>query len=253
LIPVLLLDRHRRLVKTIAFGMRTYVGDPFNVLRIFNEKEVDEIVVLDIDASIDGREPDFGFVRALASECFMPMGYGGAVKSVQHAEKLYSSGVEKLVIGSAAANTSVVADIAREFGSQSVTVCIDVSLRGQGWGVRTRAGQLDVGSDPVTYAKAMADLGAGEIILQCIDRDGVRGGYALDLLNQVCSSVRIPVIALGGAGTVEHLRDGLLAGASAVASGSAFVFLGRLRAVLITYPTSFEMEQLLAQTAACSA
>lgn len=240
-IPVLLLERSHRLIKTVRFGERTYVGDPFNVIRIFNEKEVDEICLLDIDATADGRAPDLGFVRELASECFMPLAYGGGVTSLEMSETLFKSGVEKLVIGTKAPDCQFIGSMAHHFGSQAVVVSMNVARNGSGWEVRTHNGQQVVSEDPYDYARRMTDAGAGEILLNDIDRDGLRQGYDLELISHISTAVNVPVIALGGAGEHEHLRQGLAAGASAVASGSAFVFYGRLRAVLITYPTQQDM------------
>lgn len=240
-IPALLLDRSRRLVKTVRFRERTYVGDPFNVIRIFNEKEVDEICLLDIDATADGREPDLGFVRELASECFMPLAYGGGVTSLKMSEALFKSGVEKLVIGAKTPDDQFIGAMAHNFGSQAVMASVDVSRGGGGLEVRTHNGQRVVSGDPFDYVLRMAKAGAGEILLNDIDSDGVRQGYDLELISRMSSAVNVPVIALGGAGGHEHLRQGLAAGASAVASGSAFVFYGPLRAVLITYPTQEDM------------
>jgi cyclase len=242
-IPVLLLDRARRLVKTRQFADEVYIGDPFNVIRIFNEKEVDEICVLDIDATIDGRSPDFEFLRNLASECFMPLSYGGGVRTMADCQRLYSIGIEKLVIGSAASDTELVRQIALDYGSQAVAVSVDVSKGHQGWEVRTQRGRMQVSNNPVEYAKRMVDAGVGEIVLNNIDRDGHRQGYDLKLISEMSEALPVPVVALGGAGTRTHLREGLEAGASAVASGSAFVFVGRLRAVLVTYPTYEEIER----------
>jgi cyclase len=242
-IPVLLLDRDKRLVKTRQFGNEKYVGDPFNVIRIFNEKEVDEICVLDIDATLDGRSPDFDFLRNLASECFMPLGYGGGLRTMDDCRRVFSIGIEKVVVGSAASNTELVRQIAVDYGSQAVAVSVDVTLGQRGWEVRTQRGRKHVSDNAIEYAKRMVDAGAGEIILNNIDRDGCREGYDLQLISEMSKAVPVPVVALGGAGTRSHLRQGLEAGASAVASGSAFVFVGRLRAVLITYPTYEEMER----------
>lgn len=240
-IPVLLLDRSHRLVKTRGFADELYIGDPFNVIRIFNEKEVDEICVLDITASMDGRSPDLDFMRTLASECFMPMGYGGGIVSVQECEHLFKAGIEKVVIGQRATDGHFIRDLARNFGSQSVVVSLDVARTAEGFEVRTNRGTVCVSRDPAAYAQSLEEAGAGEIIVHDIDRDGGRRGYDGDLIALVSHAVGIPVIALGGAGERAHLRQGLEAGASAVASGSAFVFIGRLRAVLITYPTPEEI------------
>ncbi|MDJ0686511.1 MAG: HisA/HisF-related TIM barrel protein [Alphaproteobacteria bacterium] len=246
LIPVLLLDRKRRLVKTVGFGERTYIGDPFNVIRIFNEKEVDEICILDIDASVDGRSPDSGFVSELASECFMPLGYGGGISSRRDAGNLFRAGVEKVILGACASDGKLIEVISRDYGSQAIVVSVDVARSGYGWEVRTFSGKKVVSDDPFEYADRMVAFGAGEILLCDIDRDGTRSGYDLELVHLMSANLSVPLIALGGAGERNHLREGLVAGAQAVASGSAFVFQGRLRAVLITYPTGEEMEEIVA-------
>lgn len=245
IIPVLLLDSRKRLVKTRRFSEEVYVGDPFNVIRIFNEKEVDELCVLDINASIEGRSPDVGFVAELASECFMPLSYGGGITSVANAASIFAAGVEKVVLGRANTDPDVVRSLADSFGSQAVAACIDCRQIENDWRVCFDRGRTLTNRDPVTQAKAVEQAGAGEIILQNIDRDGVRKGYDLALISAVSSEVKIPVVALGGAGNASHLSEGLQAGANAVASGSAFVFIGRLRAVLITYLSPHDAKELL--------
>ena len=245
-IPVLLLDRRRRLVKTRGFGQPVYIGDPFNVMRIFNEKEVDEICVLDIDATEDGRVPDIGFLRELANECFMPLAYGGGITSVAQCEELMKSGIEKVVIGSATEQGSLVREVSADFGSQAVCVCVDVKGSGTGATVVTHHARRSQSAPPIEYARRVQDQGAGEILLQSVDRDGAREGYDLSLVGKIAHAVSIPVVAVGGAGTYAHLRDGLLVGASAVASGSAFVFVGRLRGVLVSYPLGDELEGIFA-------
>lgn len=244
-IPVLLLDSRRRLVKTVRFGERTYVGDPFNVVRLFNEKEVDEICVLDIDATPQGRGPDIGFLRELSSECFMPLAYGGGITSMAQCEELNRSGVEKFVLGHGSLDRDLVRTIARDLGSQALVACVDV--RGQGEAARcfTRSAREDTGREPLALCRELQDEGVGEIILQSVDRDGLRDGYDLDLIAHVSHALSIPVIALGGAGEPRHLAEGLRAGASAVASGSTFVFIGRLRAVLVTYPEPGQVDRLV--------
>jgi len=244
LIPVLLMDREHRLVKTVGFGARTYIGDPFNVVRLFNEKEVDELCILDIDATRDGRGPDFEFLEALASECFMPLSYGGGLSSLGQAERLNRAGIEKLVVGTNSSDAGFVQELCRDFGTQAVVACVDV--RGNGTAARCFVANATRPTDlaPLEQCRRLADSGVGEIILQSVDRDGARSGYDLDLIRGVARSVSIPVVALGGAGGISHLAEGLAAGASAAASGSAFSFIGRLRAVLISYPNHAELDRV---------
>lgn len=244
IIPVLLVDHHRRLVKTVGFGPRTYVGDPFNVIRLFNEKEVDEICVLDIDASAQGGQPDLGFLRELASECFMPMAYGGGITAAQQCEELNRAGIEKFVLGRSAANTALVQDLARTFGSQATVACVDVTGSGDVSRRVLQAGQHTGAINPLDCCRRLEDAGVGEIILQSVDRDGARTGYDLDLIRTVAPNLSVPMVALGGAGEAIHLAQALRAGASAAASGSAFVFIGRLRAVLVNYPSMLQMDSL---------
>ena len=244
LIPVLLVDRERRLVKTVAFGERTYVGDPFNVIRLFNEKEVDEICVLDIDASADGRAPDLGFVAELASECFMPLSYGGGITSLEPCQALATAGVEKFVIGSAAGDRALIGRMAAVFGQQAVVGCVDYRGAGDAATACARSGKSSLGRDPLDHALALVEAGAGEIILQSIDRDGRRSGMDLEQIGRMSHALPVPLVALGGAGETSHLLAALRAGASAAASGSAFSFIGRLRAVLITYPGPAELAAL---------
>ncbi|AJA09015.1 imidazole glycerol phosphate synthase,subunit [Sphingopyxis fribergensis] len=228
LIVVMLIDRSRRVVKTVGFGERTYVGDPFNIIRLFNEKEVDEICVLDIDASADGREPDFDLVTSLASECFMPLSYGGGISTIQHARRLVADGVEKLVLRSHTSER-LIGEIAEAFGVQALVGCLDYRVDGAS---RTTSTGKPLEQEAARLAKA----GVGEIILQSIDRDGLRTGMDIEGIAAIAPGLDVPVIALGGAGEVAHLDAALGAGADAAASGSAFAFIGRLRAVLITYP-----------------
>ena len=244
LIPVLLLDSKRRLVKTVKFGQRTYVGDPFNVVRLFNEKEVDEICVLDIDAGAQGRAPDFGFVRELSSECFMPLAYGGGITELVHCEQLNRAGVEKFVLGHAALNAELVRLVSRDIGSQAVAACVDVAGQGKSARCVTQSASKDAGRKPLELCRELQDLGVGEIILQSVDMDGARSGYDLELIREVSRNLSVPVVALGGAGEAQHLAQGLHAGASAAASGSTFVFIGKLRAVLVSYPGPEQMDLL---------
>jgi imidazole glycerol-phosphate synthase subunit HisF len=235
LIPVLLLDRDRRLVKTVGFGPRTYIGDPFNVVRLFNEKEVDEIVILDIDATREGRKIDVGFLAELASECFMPLSYGGGLVSVGMCKPLARAGVEKFVLGTAMHDAAFVKEMADSFGEQAVVACVDYrnGLSGE---TLVTSGTRKTGESLCDYVRKMEDSRVGEVILQSIDHDGLRTGMDIPTIKAISEMVSVPVVALGGAGTHEHLAEALAVGASAAASGSAFSFIGRLRAVLITYP-----------------
>jgi imidazole glycerol-phosphate synthase subunit HisF len=229
LIPVLLIDSNRRVVKTVRFGERTYVGDPFNIIRLFNEKEVDEICVLDIDATTQGSSPDFDFIASLASECFMPMSYGGAISDLQQARRLIADGIEKVVLRTHASE-SLIGAISEEFGQQAVVGCID--YRSSNRNAVTLAGNLSL----ETEALRLADAGVGELILQSVDLDGTRMGMDLPTIEMLAPRLRVPVIALGGAASTAHLDAAISSGADAAASGSAFAFIGRLRAVLVTYP-----------------
>ncbi len=244
IIPVLLVDGRRRLVKTRRFADEVYVGDPFNVIRIFNEKEVDEICVLDIGATVEDRCPNVDFMRELASECFMPLSYGGAIRSVRDAAPLFDAGIEKVVLGRAGAEPNLIRALSDNFGSQAVTVCIDCRQVHGTWRVAIDRGTIITDIDPVSRAKSAEAAGAGEILLQNVDRDGERHGYDLALIAAVSSQVNVPLVALGGAGEIGHFAEGLAAGASAAASGSSFVFIGRLRAVLLTYPSRSDIEEM---------
>lgn len=235
-IPVLLLSGYG-LVKTQKFKDPVYIGDPVNAVRIFSEKEADELVLLDIGASLEGREPNYELIAEIGGECLMPMAYGGGVTTLEQVRKLIRSGVEKVVINSAAAtNPAVITEAAAIFGSQAIVGGIDVRrslLRGTR--VATHAGSVETGQDPVAQARRLVEAGAGEILLNSIDRDGTMTGYDLALIKVVSDAVDVPVVACGGAGKREHLNEAIEAGASAAAAGSMFVFHGKRRAVLINY------------------
>lgn len=239
IIPCLLISGND-LVKTRQFKERVYIGDPVNAVRIFSEKEVDEVVILDIDASRDGNEPNYRLVEEMAGEAFMPMAYGGGVRNIMQVRRLIRAGVEKVVINTAAVESeAVVREAALEFGSQAVVVGIDVrrSMFGRAR-VMIRSGTVEVTRSAEEHARQLVAIGAGEILLSSIDRDGMMKGYDLPLLQSVTKAVTVPVVACGGAGTAEHLREAVRdGGASAVAAGSMFVFHGKHRAVLINYPT----------------
>jgi len=246
-IPVLLL-KEGGLVKGRQFKNHRYIGDPINAIKIFNEKEVDELVFLDISATKENREPDYELIADIASESFMPFGYGGGITAVDQIEKLFSLGVEKVIINSSAfQNPQLITAAAKVSGSQSIVVSMDVkkSLFG-GYDIYVQNGQVNTKQDPITYAKRMQDLGAGELIICSIDREGSAKGYDLKLLEMVASAVDIPVIALGGAGQLQDFAYVVKqTPVSAVAAGDMFVFHGKHHAVLITYPKYSELEALL--------
>ena len=237
-IPVLLIA-DGGLVKTIRFRDPRYVGDPINAVRIFNDKQVDELVLLDIDATRHGRALDEAAIEEIASEAFMPVAYGGGIGDVATATRLIQLGVEKVIVNAAAVERpDDVRQIADRLGSSTLVVAMDAAARGDGsWEVVTHSATRRTGIDVRAHAVAMAELGAGELFLTSVDRDGMMEGYDLDLVRTVAGAVDVPVVACGGAGSLEGLatvvRDG---GASAAAAGSLFVFHGRHRAVLITYP-----------------
>lgn len=247
LIPCLLLQ-DQGLVKTVRFQNPTYVGDPINAVKLFNDLEVDELVLLDVSATRQRREPAFDRIQEIVSEAFMPICYGGGVTSMEHAQRLFRLGVEKVAVTTAAVeNPALVEQMAAAFGSQSVVVGIDVkrSLLGRPK-VFVRGGTQDAGLDAVAFAKLAAERGAGEILVNSIDRDGMRKGYDLPLIQEIAKAVNVPVVACGGAGSLADLRAAVDAGASAAAAGSLFVFKGPHRAVLINYPTQAELKAVLA-------
>lgn len=245
-IPCLLM-RNAGLVKTVRFKHPRYVGDPINAVRIFNEKEVDELVFLDIGNAGGRSAPDFELLADIASEAFMPFAYGGGITTIEHVKRLYGLGVEKVILNTAAADQpGLVSEAAALAGCSGVVVSIDVRRNWLGkYSVAVGSGGRDLKRDPAVYAREMERLGAGEILLTAIDRDGTMDGYDLELVRLVCDAVSIPVVAAGGAGSLQHFREAVDAGASAVAAGSMFVFHGKHNAVLITYPEYEELESLL--------
>jgi cyclase len=243
-IPILLI-RKNGLVKSVGFKNHKYVGDPINAVKIFNDKEVDEIVILDISATAEKRPPNIAQVREIASEAFMPLAYGGGITKLEEIKELVSSGVEKVVLNNAAVNNQALIRKGADWvGSQSIVVSIDVKKNIWGkYKVFTLNGTRNTGLDPVAFAKQSEEAGAGEIFLNSIERDGTFGGYDLELIKAVSSSVNIPVVAAGGASVVEDFLDAKLSGASAVAAGSMFVFQKPHRAVLISYPAQQELKE----------
>lgn len=246
-IPVLLL-RGQGLVKTVKFKDPKYIGDPINSVRIFNEKEVDELVFLDISATPENRGPNFEMLSDIASEAFMPMAYGGGIKTLEHIRKIFSLGFEKIVINTSSYDTpELIQNAAAIYGSQSIVGCIDVrrTLLGR-YELYSQSGKTrrDVGL--LEHVAALEHLGVGEIIVNSVDRDGTMSGYDLKLLKQVSSIVSVPVVACGGASSIKDFADAVnQGGATAVAAGSLFVYVGPHRAVLINYPDRNELSSRL--------
>jgi cyclase len=244
IIPCLLVH-DKGLVKTVQFKSPKYVGDPINAVRIFNEKESDELMVLDIDASKENRDPDYKLIENLAAECRMPLCYGGGVKTVDQAHRIFSLGVEKIAISSIVLqDPKIVSSIADRVGSQSVVVVLDVKKKlFGGYEIYTHNGRRATGKNPIDFAIEMQKLGAGEIVINSIDQDGMMNGYDLELVNRVRKVIDIPMSVLGGAGSLSDIsalinQHGII-GACA---GSLFVFKGIYKAVLINYPTWDEKE-----------
>jgi len=247
IIPCLLIQ-NGGLVKTNQFIDPKYVGDPINAVKIFNEKEVDELVVLDIDATVNNYAPNYELIAKLAAECRMPLCYGGGVKNVDQVQKIIGLGVEKVALSSSAVKDPELISRASELvGSQSVVVVIDVKKVGifKRYEIYTHNGKKATGIDPIDFAKAAQDFGAGELVVNSIDRDGQMSGYDYDLISKIRSSIAIPMTALGGAGSLDDIKKLIsqhhIIGAAA---GSLFVFKGKYRAVLINYPSRHEKFKL---------
>ena len=242
IIPCLLVHKGG-LVKTQNFKDAKYVGDPINAVRIFNEKEADELMIFDIDATVNKVEPDFSLISKLAAECRMPLCYGGGVRTAEQAERIIDMGVEKVAISAAAiANLSLLTEISAAVGRQSVVAVLDIRADSRSVTKRyelcTHNGKTAYKLDPVSLAKQIQDAGAGEIVINSVDRDGVMQGYDLELNRQFKDALKIPVTFLGGAGSLEHISDLISSlGVVGAAAGSLFVFKGKYRAVLINYPT----------------
>jgi cyclase len=239
IIPCLLIQ-DSGLVKTVRFKDPKYVGDPINAVKIFNEKEADELIVLDIDASVKGVEPNYKQIANLAAECRMPLCYGGGIRTAEQAKRIISLGVEKVAISSAAlADPMLITRIAEEIGRQSVVVVLDHKHRllSKSQDVWTHNGTRNTKRSVLEVAMEMQELGAGEIVINSIDNDGRMKGYDVALAAKLRETVSIPITVLGGGGSLEHMRDVVAeCGVVGVSAGSFFVFKGPYRAVLISYP-----------------
>lgn len=244
IIPVLLLNKGG-LYKTVNFKNAKYIGDPINSVKIFNEKEADELLLLDYTASVEGRGIDFAKIAEIAGEAFMPMAYGGGIKTLDDAKKVFDSGFEKVVLNSVLFdNLSLVEKIGAVYGAQAVVGCIDVkkSFLG-GTKAYSLSGTKKSSYSPLQWAKTLEGAGVGEIIINSIDKDGTWDGYALDVISEVSHSVKVPVIACGGAGKTDDFKSAVAAGASAVAAGSMFVYQKKGMGVLISFPSALQIQK----------
>jgi cyclase len=243
--PCLLL-KGQGLVKTVRFRDARYIGDPINAVRIYNAREADELIFLDITASKERRKISFDLVRKIADETYMPFAVGGGIRDVREIESLLKTGTEKVVINSYAfENPAFIREASNMFGSQSIVVSIDARKTKGVYKIWIYGGTRVTDVDPVVFAQKMEDMGAGEIMINSIDKDGTMSGYDIDLVRMVADAVKVPVIACGGAGRLQDFVEARKEGkASAVAAGSLFVFHGPRRAVLINFPSKKELLNL---------
>lgn len=249
IIPCLLVHE-KGLVKSVQFTNYKYIGDPINAVRIFNEKESDELMLIDIDASVKKLEPDYKLIQKIASECRMPLCYGGGIKNVEQAQKIFSLGVEKIALSSVLINNpNLVTQVASKVGSQSVVVVADVKKKlFGGYEIFTHNGKISTGINPSDFVKQMEALGAGEIVINSIDHDGKMNGYDFKLIDKIRISTSLPLTILGGAGSLNDIGELIKNyGIIGAAAGSLFVFKGVYNAVLINYPTNTEKDNLISK------
>ncbi len=243
-IPVLLLDKNG-IYKTVQFKNPKYIGDPLNAVKILNEKEVDELIFLDISSTGNQKEPDYEYLAKIAGECFMPLCYGGGIQSIEQIKKLINSGIEKVAINSfALKNPDFIREASEKFGSSTIVVSIDVKKSWLGNYEIHNKHKVKTGfTDPMKFAIEMDKKGAGEILINSVNHDGMMQGYDYTLIGKISNAVNIPVVACGGAGELVHFKNAINAGASACAAGSKFVFHGVHKAVLINYPSQEELKK----------
>ena len=247
IIPSLLIQDNG-LVKTVNFKNPKYVGDPINAVKIFNEKAVDELAIFDIDATVLGKEPNYSLIERLANQSMMPLCYGGGVKTVEQAQRIFSLGIEKIALSSAVLqNPKLITKISERVGAQSVIVVLDVKkkLLG-GYEIYTHNGKKGTGINPFKFVEEAQKLGAGEIVINSIDKDGIMKGYDLDLIAKIREKITLPMTVLGGAGSLQDIEKVIdVHGVIGVAAGSLFVFKGLYKAVLINYPTQVEKNKTI--------
>lgn len=244
-IPVLSLIGDK-LVKTISFKNPNYIGDPVNAVKILNDKKVDEVVLLDIRATVENREPNYAKIEEICSEAFMPFAYGGGIKNLEQIQKLFSLGIEKVVLNSILANDkNLVKEAVAIYGSQSIIASIDVkkSLFSNRFYAFTESGKRKVKKDLIAYITEIQNDGVGEFFINSIDRDGTYKGYELDLIQNLNKHINVPIVIAGGAAELTDFKKAIKAGASAVAAGSLFVYRGKSKGILVNYPSYFELEE----------
>ena len=244
-IPCLSLRGHG-LVKTVQFKKGRYLGDPINAVKIYNDREVDELFIIDIDATKYDKKPDIDFLKKLTQQCFMPVGYAGGVKTLEDVRELFEIGFEKVAIGSAAyLAPNLIQQASKIYGSQSIVGVIDVRKQKNSWSVYIQSGTKKISGDVVAYAKILESKGVGELFINSIEHDGMMNGYDYELISLISKNVRVPVVACGGASSMEDCAKAINSGASAVSAGSLFVYWGRKKAVLINYPDNKEISKIL--------
>ncbi|MBU1013324.1 MAG: AglZ/HisF2 family acetamidino modification protein [Bacteroidetes bacterium] len=245
IIPTLLLY-DEGIVKTKSFKNPVYLGDPINAVRIFNEKEVDELVIADIAVTKNGGDPNFKWIEEIVSEAFMPIGYAGGISNLDTIKMLFNLGIEKVILNSFSFDYDLITEAAKIYGNQSIVVCIDVKKTILGnYKIYTHSGQQKQSTELLMHAKKVVEAGAGEIIIQSIDKEGAMSGYDITLTRNVADSVDVPIVALGGASCMKDMEEVIKqGGASAAAAGSIFVFKSKERGVLINYPSKTEIANL---------
>jgi imidazole glycerol-phosphate synthase subunit HisF len=246
-IPILLY-RNNGLYKSIKFDKYTYIGDPINAVKIFNDKEVDELIFLDIDSKADDSDPNFELIKEIATECFMPICYGGRISNINQIRRILSLGVEKVSINKkAVTDPKFIKSAVEEFGSSTIVISIDVKKNFWGnYEIFIDNGKRNTKIDPFSFAREMEKIGVGEILLNSIDKDGTMSGYDIELITELTSSINLPVVACGGANSIYDFKNAIKNGnASAVAASSMFVYYGKHKAVLINYPNQLELKSII--------